>query len=322
MSDIKASTCRMRLRVRFGKALTSDETSASFLFDNREVDMRGQERDQPLREAKWMVFSARGFENEAAAKDFGERLRSALNVAGVCTSNGIDTGNDKTTTWVSEEFARQIGAIKDEERIAPNVHGLSIHPDDDLTKFPVVSAEAVVTAQVDGLLEALQQLGLQPLRLGDAAVGLRLLNLAIMDNQPLARLVLALSAVEALAEGEKWTQSQADFIKILANDVEEGSGGDSEKLEIADAIRKSLFRLSIRQGVKRFLARIDRQDLLKDWDRLYGARSGIFHGTLVLPEPEIHQLANETVTLCGKIMLALAHTNGVAIPSIASNHYP
>lgn len=304
-----------------GKALTSDETSASFVFDDREVVMQNQEQDQPLREAKWMVFSARGFENEVAARDFGERLRSALDVAGVCTSNGIDTGNDKHTTWVSEEFARQLGMIKDEERIAPNVHGLSIHPDDDLTRFPVVSADAVVTAQVDGLVEALQQLSLQPLSLGDAAVGLRLLNLAIMDNQPLARLVLALAAVEALAEGENWTSNQACFIEKIANDIEEGSGGDSEQLEIADGIRKSLFRLSIRQGVKRFLGRLGLQDLQKDWDRLYGVRSGVFHGTLVLAEPEIHAIANETVTLCGKIMLALARDNGVAIPSIASTHY-
>lgn len=311
-----------RLRVKAGKALTSDETSLQFVFAGRQVTLKAEERDQALRESKWLVFTAEGFESEAEAQSFGEELRSAVQLTGVCTLLGIDGGDDRTSVWVDEEFARSLGLIEKDERVAPNIHGVSVYPADGRTRFPVSNPTLVVTADPTQLLGALEELGPQvPLALGGSSTGVRLMNFAIMDPQPLSRLVLALSAVEALGQEEKWTEQQREMIEQLAVQTEQAAD-DPETLEVVDALRKSLFRLSVRQGVKRVLVRLGLADYQKEWDRLYGLRSGIFHGTSLLSDAEINKLANETISLCGRIILRLVETEGVKLPSVTERHFP
>ena len=47
---------------------------------------------------------------------------------------------------------------------------------------------------------------------------------------------------------------------------------------MADAIRKSLHRLTLRQGVFRLLDRLGLQHLKKGWDDLDNERSTLVHG--------------------------------------------
>jgi hypothetical protein len=109
--------------------------------------------------------------------------------------------------------------------------------------------------------------------------------------------VLSLSAVESLGQNEKWTEKQTLLINQLATQAESRSHGDIEYNEVAEALRRSLYRLGLRQGVMRILASLDLQHLRKEWDRIYTARSGLFHGTCKMTEPEIGQLAIDAVTV-------------------------
>jgi hypothetical protein len=61
--------------------------------------------------------------------------------------------------------------------------------------------------------------------------------------------------------------------------------------------------------------------LRKEWDRLYSIRSGIFHGTARLSAPEISQAAFDTITLCGRIILALVIKEGARVPPIAATNF-
>ena len=85
---------------------------------------------------------------------------------------------------------------------------------------------------------------------------------------------------------------------------------------------KLLHRFGLRQGVTRVLARLGLQHLRKEWDRVYGIRSGLFHGTAQLAEHEIAELANSAITLCGRIILTLAEGDGVTLPSVSDVHFP
>jgi hypothetical protein len=98
-------------------------------------------------------------------------------------------------------------------------------------------------------------------------------------------------------------------------------GTAAERAEVVRAIRNGLFPLSLRQGVMRLLSRFGLHDLRKEWDRLYSTRSGIFHGTARLSDPEISQAAMDTVKLCGRIVLAIVAEGGTRIPSIAARHF-
>ena len=79
-----------------------------------------------------------------------------------------------------------------------------------------------------------------------AIAPVRLLNLALITFQPLARIVLAISAVESRVD-EKWSDEQRALIKKLATEIP-----DPEVKEAVERLR----RIGVRQGVKRLLCRI------------------------------------------------------------------
>jgi hypothetical protein len=316
---------RLRLRVRIGKALTSNELSLSAKLAGREVAVKSQIKDQLLSEATWIVLGARGFVTESDARRFGEQLRVMVEIAALCSRLGTDVGQDKPSGWVNEEFARSKGLSAPHERSMPNIHGLMILPDDDNSRFPLIEVQAVVTADPAQLLGAMTELAEQlPLRSSAADIGIRMLNFALMSSQPLAQIVLAFSAIEALGQEEIWTKAQSELIEKLAAEVEEekGSVDRFERSEVADALRRSLHRIGLRQGVLRVLSRLGLNNLRKDWDRLYGLRSGVFHGTVTLTEQEVSQLAMDSVSLCGRIILTIVERDGIKLPFIASVHFP
>jgi hypothetical protein len=320
---VEQSGFRIRLRVRIAKALTTEVTSLSVVVANKEVTITSQDREQPLSQAKWIVLGVRGFTAEKEAEEFGTRLCSILQLAALSSRLGVDAGENKPTGWVREDFARSSGWIKEHERIAPNIHGLAILPDDDYTRIPIMDIRGTVTADPEQFMSALRESGESgDISLGAAANGVRLINLALMTSEPLAQMVLALSAVEELGQNQKWGEAQIALIEQLADAADASAEVTAEeRTEVARAIRSGLFPLSLRQGVVRLLLGLNLDHLRKEWDRLYSIRSGLFHGTARLSAPEINQAALDTITLCGRIILAIVAKDGARVPSIAATHF-
>jgi hypothetical protein len=314
-----------RLRVRLAMSLNSADISRVVNLAGRKVTIVSQENDQKLADAKWVVLKARGFASEEEANEFGTQLRLIIELAGVCCRLGIDAGAENgPALTMNEAFARSLGLIEPHERLYPNVHGLAILPDDDSIRFPSVNATG--TSRFDPALfeRALSELGAgQPVQLSDAARGVRLLNLALINPEPLARVVLAISAVEALGQNETWTKAQTALLSDLAAQVEaSASVEDGERMEVAVALRRGLHRVGLRQGVLRVLERLGLQHLRNEWDRVYGLRSGLFHGTAQLAGHEVAELAANAITLCGRIILTLAERDGVTLPSVTDVNFP
>ncbi len=318
-----ASGFRIRLRVRIAKGFTTEATSLNVIVANKDVTITSQNKEKPLSKSRWIVLSARGFSTEEQARQFGIRLRSIVQLAALSARLGVDVGEDQPTSWVSEDFARSTGLIRKHERVVPNVHGLAILPDDDNTRFPLINVQATVTADPKHLLSALRELEQNGgIEFGVAKNSVRLLNLAMMTSESLAQMVLALSAVEDLGQNEKWSKTQLALIEQLVVDAQASMEGTAEeRAEVAGAIQTGLFRLSLRQGVRRLLARLGQDHLRKEWDRLYGIRSGLFHGTTRLSDAEINQAAIDTVPLCGQIILGIVGKEGARVPSIAATHF-
>jgi hypothetical protein len=314
---------RARLRVRLGKPLTSDSLALVLRIGGREIEIKSQNKDELLRNAKWVVFSSGGFLSATEAQAFGEALRTIVGIVGISARLGIDVGEDKATTWINEEFARSLGLIKSNERVHPNVHGLIVHPDDGLSRFPAGNFEAVATSSPTQLIDAAESFVSElPQGLSAAETGVRLLNRALMSAEPLTQVVLAISVVEALGQNEEWSESQKFILNGLAESLESSDHTDEENKEIGDALRRSVHRISLRQGVLRVLTKLQLEHLKKEWDRLYGMRSGVFHGTAHLSEPEISKLAQDCLTLCGRIVIELLKQEGIHVPPVAEIHYP
>lgn len=141
-----------------------------------------------------------------------------------------------------------------------------------------------------------------------------------MNPDRLAKIVLAFSAIEALAQDEDGGPEQRNFIETLATEVKNKASGDGERSEVGDAIRR-LSRTELRQGVRRVLYRNELGHLQDEWDRLDDRRSDVFHGSEQLTKQEVNKLAADAVTRCCRIILAIIQQNGITQPSIASTHF-
>ena len=296
------------LQVRIGP-LFGDDVRLTTCLDGREVTIRASDGAQPISKAEWLVFEACGFPTEREARAFGERLRANVEIAAFCSGLGVDTGPD-------EGF----GSIKGEERQSegrpkPHPHhgsapGLSIRSDDDKPAPGGIWGAVTTASDPEIFLEAMRELADQPSIAEHAIAPVRLLNLALITFQPLARIVLAISAVESRAKGEKWSDEQCALINKLATEI-----ADPEVKKAVERMR----RISIRQGVNRLLCRIGLSHSRKEWDRIYNLRSRLFHGAgKPWGDREIAKLASDAIQLCRKIIFAtIKRDGGIPLPSVA-----
>ena len=100
---------RLWLKLRVGKALATEETVLTASVAGREVTIVSERQSQPLSKASWLLIECRGFEAEDDARDFGEKLRRAVHLAGLCARVGVDAGDpgeDRTVSWVNPKSCR------------------------------------------------------------------------------------------------------------------------------------------------------------------------------------------------------------------------
>ena len=302
----ETSGFRLYLQVRIGKALLTDKKFLTTCLDGREVKISAT-WGPSISEAEWLVFEARGFPTESEARAFGERLRANVQLAALCSSPGVDTGLDEVLSSFNEEYERSEGCLKPHRRYGQDVHGLLILPDDDNTVFIRGRANATAVSDPELFLEAMRELADQPSITETAlALAVRLLNLARISFEPLARIVLAVSAVESVAEDEEWSPEQRGLINKLAASI--------PNQEVKKAVER-MHRISVRQGIKRVLESNRLDHLWKEWDALYERRSRLFHGGGEFTKQEIGELASNATKLCDEIIFGIIKQKGIKLPS-------
>ncbi len=328
---------RLRLKLRVGKPLATEEVVLTVSLAGREVTIKSEEESQPLSKASWLLMECRGFETEDDARTFGEELRRAAYLAGLCTRVGVDasdTGEDCTVSWVNPDILWSSGISDRDVRVGPDIHGISVLPDDGKT---IVSSsdqlELSVRSNADDFVGALEEAFPRPeLTAAERPAmrrAVRVLNLAEINTDPIAKVVLSISTIEGLATDPDWTEMQKGMITSAANWLERKHGAEEEAQQVIEAIQK-IRQISIRQRIRNMLDNNDLSHLWEDWDALYSKRSRLYHGRGGndgeqrgdhLAESELHNLAQGATTLCGRIVLSLAKQNGVAIPSQADKRF-
>lgn len=328
---------RLWLKFRVGKTLATEEVALTASVAGREVRIKSERQSQPLSKASWLLAECRGFETEEAAWTFGEELRRAVHLAGLCAKVGTDAadlGQDRTASWVNPEALRRIGALDPDARLGPDIHGILVLPDDGNTLFVRFGqANLTVRSNADDFVRALEEAFPKPEASGTEGPAIRravrVLYLAEMNNDPIAKIVLSISTVEGLAAGPSWTERQKELIANIADWLEREHGGEEATEQVIEAILRTR-HTSIRQRVRNMLAANGLLPLWEEWEALYLKRSRLFHDSGGdtgeqrgdhLEEPELHTVAQEAMTLCGRIVLSLAKRGGIAIPSRASVHF-
>ena len=328
---------RLRLKLRVAKALATEESALMASVAGREVTIKSEKQSQPLSEASWLLIGCRGFDAEDDARDFGERLRRAVHLAGLCARVGVDAGDpgeDRTVSWVNPEVVRGSGALDPETRFGPDVHGILVLPDDGKTLFLRAGrATGTVRSNVGDFVQALQEAFPE----SDVSGGdcpsirraVRLLNLAEISTDPIAKVVLAVSTIEGLATDPSWTDVQKKLIESAAAWLDRTHGDGEETGQVVEAILRTRHS-SIRQRIRKMLTSNGLSVLWRDWEVLYSKRSRLFHGGKKdggedrgdhLEESELHALGQEALKLCGRIVLSMAKREGIAVPGRAGVHF-
>lgn len=324
----RATPYLMRLQVRLGKRLNTEETNLSATVDGYEVSITSRNPDKPISEAQWLVFEARGFSSANTARAFGEKLRLSLSIAGLCSRVGVDAGRGQAIGGFNEAFFRAKGLIEPYQRIAPDIHGISVTPDDGNSIRLLVGMPSVtVLSDPDQFIRALEELPTaqlagtdEPGVLESLATPMRFLNLALMTEDRRGQVVLTLSAIESLIRHEKWNSRQKTWIKNTASALEES--GDEEMGDVAKRLRDVLqYRTTLRQGVLTVFARNGLEHLKSEWDAVYGLRSELFHGHRSFDRAEMNELARKAVDLCITVFLAIIRNRGIELPEVATIHF-
>ena len=314
-------TFRIRLRVLIGKPLTSDESSKSFWILGREVTILSQKTGEPLSQTRWLVFRAAGFATEYDALSFGAQLKHVIQVACAGCWIGVDIGRDISSSHVGEQIADLVAAEGD--RLAQNVHGLLILPDDERTRILILEGTISVSADPNIFITAMEQSAQRISELDErTGQSLKVLNLALLSPDPLAQIVLAFAAVEHLADVEKWSASQLEFLGDLALQTTAAINLSSiEKAEIADAVTAQMQKLSVRQSIKRLLIRLSLDNIRAKWEEVYRLRSKLVHGHPSMNQLAINALAFEVCRLAARIVLSAIQGQGSHLPKIAETNF-
>ena len=328
---------RLWLKLRVGMPLATEESVLTASVAGSTVTIESDIKSEPLSKASWLVMGCRGFETEDYAREFGEKLRRAVHMAGLCARVGVDAGDpgeDRTVSWVNPEILRSASGLDPNTRIGPDVHGIVVLPDDGKTLFVRMGrARGQVRSNagnfVRALEEALPESDVSGRDLPSIRRAIRVLNLAEMNTDPIAKMVLAISTIEGLATDPPWTDEQQYLIESSAAWLKRTHGNGEEINQVIEAILR-VRKESIRQRIRKLLILNELSGMWQDWDKLYSKRSRLFHGGTKdgsehrgnhLEESEVHALGQEAINLCARIVLSMAKREEISVPDHAKVHF-
>ena len=148
-------TWRARLRFRVQKKIRIDGNEHRLQIAGREVVLTAPTPDLKIMDSEWLIMNARGFASEDAARQFGHRLKSAVEVSAVAARVGVDTGQNLATSglgkMVKDALAQEGAHVRD------NIHGLDVFADHPNTRIFTMSATGIVHAAPDPFLSDLDE---------------------------------------------------------------------------------------------------------------------------------------------------------------------
>lgn len=295
---------KVRFRFRIGARLDISRKVYPFSLEGHRGKIMSENPDEIIREAQWLVVIVTGFISEDEAKKFGLRLKRATSVAAVIWRIGIDVGEDRASSWISPLIKSDL-FNKHGVTLLDNVHGIMVYPTDIIATMHSSSATFVSYSrgheEINDVASLFGKVALEDRREYQAAL---LMNAAMINSEPLASMVLAVSAVELLSKGKGWTDAQKNSLSQIMNIVNANSYLlETEKNDLLASLER-LSRQSITAGITQLLTSLNLIHLKPQWDLVYKHRSTVFHARRYITENERNYNVQEVMSVCGRIVFA------------------
>lgn len=311
----KSPTYRMRLRIRLGHRLNSNDTKIKATFRGRRITIQSREPEKPLKESEWVVILATRFRTAEAAAKYGRTLQSSLSIGAAMGNVPIDIGADNSATgsWSThvKEAVSNLGGF-----LIDDVHGLSVHPETITAFMMFFGGQISASMSPDRMIELANTVVAKAKKIDDRTRSAALLmNAAMLAPHPAANIVLGIACVELLAAGEKWTERQRTWISSLEEHLAASKGlSAEEKRELLAAV-KNLNNFGIAEKNRRLIKHLGLDSNMARWNKLYSGRSKLVHGLGHIPYNELVNLSSEARGLCKAIFDAyVARQLGIIMP--------
>jgi F0F1-type ATP synthase epsilon subunit len=310
-----------RVRVKLGAELNITGRDISFMIGSRQVQMQYVKDNSAFGSSSWLIFRTNGFDTETSATEFGTRLKRTIEMSAVTTRIGVDSGLDNAPGGISEYVRTQL--LAEGLTYLNDIHGVGIFHNYKRINFVTATGTMSVLKPPEPFVRDIQEIFM---KVGQESTRTReiilLLNYALTREDPVSKIVFAISAVEMLGQNERWSAAQTALLANLAKGAmtAQGDATDEERAELADAIGR-MHKIGLRQGVMRFLKSIGLENLKKEWDSVYADRSTLVHGIAPQPGIDYHFLCERTINLCGSILLAAIEDDLGEVAVRAMMHY-
>jgi hypothetical protein len=131
-----------------------------------------------------------------------------------------------------------------------------------------------------------------------------LLNMALMQRDPIAQTMLSASAAETAGQEGGWNDEQRRLLEALAVEAQKSAiGSVDDRNEVAKAIDKQMGTKGFKHGVRDLLDTLGLGHLRGTWSKFYDERSDLAHGRSIKPGAKHYELAERAVILCGCILV-------------------
>ncbi|RVI07877.1 hypothetical protein CN200_29625 [Sinorhizobium meliloti] len=310
----RTPTYTMRLRIRVGHRFNSDATKIKATFRGRRITILSRDQEKPLKESEWIVLLATRFKTADAAADYGLILQKSLSIGAAIGNIPIDIGADNLATGSWSAHVKEALA-KEGTFLADDVHGLTVYSDTVTAITIFFSAELSASINPDRVLELAEMVGAKAKKIDKRCEAAALLmNAALLTSHPAAIIVLGISAIELLAEGERWTQAQLGWIRDLSVRVASSDGLTvEEKEELAKAV--SNLNFGVAEKNRRLIKDLGLDSIIPRWTALYRGRSKLVHGLGHIPYNQLVSLASDARELTKAIFDAyVARQLGIRLP--------
>jgi hypothetical protein len=243
-SDSPASvTWRVRYRFRLSTKMNADGEVLEFELDSRRVTLKAR-LGEPLAEADQFILLAGGFASEADARAFGMRLKHALLAAAAVSGVGVDLGDDKPTSKMSDAYKK---ALSQQHNVAmyDDVHGVMTYPEHPEPCVLSVSGKGIARIPPEHFITPLTDSFARGLRVpDDLDLAIDLYCASSMEQSPIARLLLALASIEEIAGRPPRPPKELELLSLARQAVEQASTEQSSRDIVIEALNH-LQRVSI-----------------------------------------------------------------------------